>query len=92
VPGWPATMRREHIRYEPGAAVSPWLRYQDLKPITVPPPTSAAGCASRWSRPWPPKSSRASLPTAWSLHQVAAALDLRLSRMERACKRQDRAS
>jgi hypothetical protein len=50
----------------------PWLSYQNLEPVAVPP----ADVARR----------------LWSVHQVAVALGLRLSRIERAGKRQDRAS
>jgi hypothetical protein len=94
VPGWPATMRRDLIRYEPSSAVSPCLSYQDLEPIAVPPTNVArrlsitveqvlaevAPCAAADGR------------RLWSVHQVTVALGLRLSRIERARKRQDRAS
>jgi hypothetical protein len=30
-------MCQECVQYQPSGAISPWLRYQDLEPIAVPP-------------------------------------------------------
>jgi hypothetical protein len=87
-------MRRERIRYEPGAAVSPRLRYQDLEPIAVPPADVARRLGITVEQAWPPKWSRASLPTGAGCDRCTRSPSrwACTSRMERALKGQDRAS
>jgi len=91
--GRPPTMRRERIRYEPGALVSPWLSYQDMEPLAVPADQVAERLGVTVEEVVAAKVEpyiAADGAELLSVHLVAIALGQRRTRLERQQKRQGR--